>query len=140
MNVLIPRVLNYLNAHKTKAVVILVLLNVLATYIKLSSELTTYGRVEALGYQWATYSTLYKQAFSTRAVFSKIGESSTKVASYRYNYQESEVKGNSFISLGDSKTLAISHKRIFNLDDKCSLFFSGQDKLAMTNFSLRCFD
>ena len=139
MNATIRRTLNYLDANRTVTIVLLILANIASIFITLNSEINVYGRIEAEGYRWAIYSTLFKQEFTTRIIYSKVDDSHAKTVSNTNTYVESEVHGNSFISLGDNNSIAISHNRIFSIDNKCALFFSGREKLAMENASLRCF-
>lgn len=139
MNATILRTLNYLNANRTITIALLLVVNITSLYVTSISKVNIYGRIEAEGYRWATYSTLFKQDFTTRIIYSKVDDPHAKTVSHTNTYVESEVHGNSFISLGDNNSIAISHNRIFAIDDKCALFFSGREKLAMENASLRCF-
>lgn len=139
MNVTTLRTLNYLSANRNKTILVLALINIVSIHSTLNSEVNVYGRIEAEGYRWAIYSTLFKQDFETRIIYSKVDAPHAKTISHTNTYVESEAHGNSFISLGDDDSIAISHNRIFAIDDKCALFFSGRDKLAMENASLRCF-
>ncbi|ROV60296.1 hypothetical protein EGH82_09645 [Vibrio ponticus] len=138
MNATTLRTLNYLNANKAVTVAVLLLINIASFFVRSNSEVNVYGRMETADYRWATYSTLFKQDFETRIIYSRIEDSHTKTVSHINTYVESEAHGNSFISLGDDDSIAISHNRIFSIDDKCALFFSGREKLAMENASLRC--
>ncbi|OLQ89701.1 hypothetical protein BIY21_14785 [Vibrio ponticus] len=139
MNATTLRTLNYLNANKAVTVTVLLLINIASFFVTSNSEVNVYGRIEAEGYRWATYSTLLKQDFETRIIFSKLDEPHAKTISHTNTYVASEVHGNSFISLGNDDSIAISHNQIFAIDDKCALFFSGREKFAMENASLRCF-
>lgn len=139
MNATTRRTLNYLDANRTVTIALLVLVNIAAIFVTSKAEMTVYGRIEAEGYRWAIYSTLFKQDFTTRIIYSKVDDPHAKTVSHTNTYVESEVHGNSFISLGDNNSIAISHNRIFSIDNKCALFFSGREKLAMENASLRCF-
>ncbi|WP_194436148.1 hypothetical protein [Vibrio fluminensis] len=139
MNATTLRTLNYLHANKTITITVLLILNIASFFVISNSEVNVYGRIEAEGYRWAIHSTLYKQDFKTRIIYSKVDDPHAKTVSHTNTYVESETHGNSFISLGDDDSIAISHNRLFAIDDKCALFFSGRDKLAMENASLRCF-
>lgn len=139
MNATTLKTLNYLNANKAVTLAVLLLINIASFFVAANSEVNVYGRIEAEGYRWATYSTLLKQNFETRIIYSEVDAPNAQTISHTNTYVESEVNGNSFISLGDDDSIAISHNRIFSIDDKCALFFSGQEKLAMENASLRCF-
>ncbi|WP_232060903.1 hypothetical protein [Vibrio taketomensis] len=107
--------------------------------ISQNTHVELFGKIEALGYRWTTYTKLHKQYLETRAIYSKLisEEISTKSIHYQYKYHKSKV--GEYIALGKDKPMTIRHNRVFYIDEQCSLVFSAAAEMTLTNVSMRCF-
>ncbi|HHP0450279.1 hypothetical protein [Vibrio harveyi] len=112
--------------------------NIALLLVQDSAKVELFGKVEALGYQWSTYTMLYKNEIETRTNYSplNVGESHYKSMITKNIYSKS--KGKDYIVVGKNEKFTARHNRVYYIDDMCSLFFNGQAKLSLKNVSLRC--
>ncbi len=116
----------------------LILTNIVLLFVQNSSKVELFGKVEALGHQWLTYTMLYKNSIETRTSYSllDVGESHYKSLITKNIYSKS--RGQDYIIIGKDDKLTARYNRVYYIDNMCSLFFNGQAKLSLTNVSLRC--
>ncbi|CAH1201501.1 conserved hypothetical protein [Vibrio harveyi] len=129
---------SYLNVHKYKALVLLVMLNSLLLFIAHQSKVQLFGKVEGIGYRWTTYTELYKSHIDSQVHYSKLDSGEENYQFKEYHYEYSKSKGKDYIVLGDDKPVSARHNRVFYIDEQCNVFFFGRAKRTLSNMSFRC--
>lgn len=129
---------SYLNVHKYKALVLLVMLNSLLLFIAHQSKVQLFGKVEGIGYRWTTYTELYKSHIDSQVHYSKLDSGEEHYQFKEYHYEYSKSKGKDYIVLGDDKPVSARHNRVFYIDEQCNVFFFGRAKRTLSNMSFRC--
>ena len=138
MNVFTTKISSYLNVHKYKALVLLVVLNSLLLFIPHQSKVQLFGKVEGIGYRWTTYTELYKSHIDSQVHYSKLDSGEENYQFKEYHYEYSKSKGKDYIVLGDDKPVSARHNRVFYIDEQCNVFFFGRAKRTLSNMSFRC--
>lgn len=138
MNVFTTKISSYLNVHKYKALVLLVVLNSLLLFIAHQSKVQLFGKVEGIGYRWTTYTELYKSHIDSQVHYSKLDSGEENYQFKEYHYEYSKSKGKDYIVLGDDKPVSARHNRVFYIDEQCNVFFFGRAKRTLSNMSFRC--
>ncbi len=138
MNVFTTKMSSYLNVHKYKALVLLVMLNSLLLFIAHQSKVQLFGKVEGIGYRWTTYTELYKSHIDSQVHYSKLDSGEENYQFKEYHYEYSKSKGKDYIVLGDDKPVSARHNRVFYIDEQCNVFFFGRAKRTLSNMSFRC--
>lgn len=126
MNVFTTKISSYLNVHKYKALVLLVMLNGLLLFIAHQSKVQLFGKVEGIGYRWTTYTELYKSHIDSQVHYSKLDSGEENYQFMEYHYEYSKSKGKDYIVLGDDKPVSARHNRVFYIDGQCNVFFFGR--------------
>ncbi|MHA2823581.1 hypothetical protein [Vibrio harveyi] len=138
MNVFTTKMSSYLNVHKYKALVLLVMLNSLLLFIAHQSKVQLFGKVEGIGYRWTTYTELYKSHIDSQVHYSKLDSGEENYQFKEYHYEYSKSKGKDYIVVGDDEPVSVRYNRVYYIDDQCNIFFSGRAKRTLSNMSFRC--
>ncbi|YCO02580.1 hypothetical protein ACB087_19315 [Vibrio sp. VNB-15] len=138
MNALTTKISFYFNAHKYTCLTLVILLNVVLVSISYHSKVQLFGKVEALGYRWTNYSELYKNHIESKIHYSSLAAGEADYKAIEYSYEYSKSKGKDYIVLGYDEPVTVRHNRVYYLDDKCNILFSGRAKRTLSNMSFRC--
>lgn len=138
MNALTTKISFYFNAHKYTCLTLVILLNVVLVSISYHSKVQLFGKVEALGYRWTTYTELYKNHIESKIHYSPLTASEAEYKAIEYSYEYSKSKGKDYIVLGYDEPVSVRHNRVYYLDDKCNILFSGRAERTLSNMSFRC--
>ena len=138
MNVFITKMNSYLNANKYKALALVIVLNGVLLLIAHQSKVQLFGKVEASGYRWTTYTKLYKNRMDSQIHYSTLDSAEDSYQIMEYHYEYSKSKGKDYIVVGDDKPVSVRYNRVYYIDDQCNIFFSGRAKRTLSNMSFRC--
>ncbi|MEF1167798.1 hypothetical protein [Vibrio campbellii] len=138
MNVFTTKISSYLNAHKYKTLAFLVVLNGVLLFITHHSKVQLFGKVEAIGYRWTTYTELYKNHIDSQIHYSELDSGEENYQSMEYHYEYSKSKGKDYIVLGHDKPVSVRYNRAYYIDEQCNVFFFGRAKRTLSNMSFRC--
>ncbi|MFZ3467172.1 hypothetical protein [Vibrio harveyi] len=138
MNAFITKISFYFNAHKYKALALLVMFNGVLLLITHHSKVELFGKVEALGFRWTTYTQLYKNRMDSQIHYSTLDSGEDSYQSMEYHYEYSKSKGKDYIVVGDDKPVSVRYNRVYYIDDQCNILFFGRAKRTLSNMSFRC--
>ncbi|HDY8063362.1 TPA: hypothetical protein RQK90_000290 [Vibrio vulnificus] len=128
----------YLRANKSHIVLGLMVVNVILIILAENMSVRLIGRIEALGYRWATYTNLHRDELHTKVIYSKIDETEINFKNIDYIYKLDEISQNEYISVGQVRPATVRHNRVYYLDNICNLTFSGRSDMTLENVALRC--
>ncbi|EIO3979888.1 hypothetical protein [Vibrio vulnificus] len=128
----------YLRANKSYIVLVLMITNLLLIGLAENMSVRMIGKMEALGYRWATYTNLHRDELHTRVTYSKIDEVEVNFKNIDYTYKLDDISQNEYISVGQGQPATVRHNRVYYLDDICNLTFSGRSEMTLENVALRC--
>lgn len=138
MSVYMTELSSYLRANRSYIVLVFMIMNLLLIGLAENMSVRMIGRMEALGYRWATYTNLHRDELNTIVTYSRIDESVVNFKNIDYTYQLDGISQNEYISVGQDRPATIRHNRVYYLDDICNLTFSGRSDMTLENVALRC--